>query len=152
MTTITDSTIKINAGNIQFSFLNSGDLHVATHNHLMINQWIANPFDGSLNNIYLRFHEHDQIEAVPLLGVQSSSLFYHSDTQVCWKGSYKQVNYEVTFTLTEQGIWFWDVKVDGSDVEIDVVYGQDIGLADQGAVRSNESYMSQYVDHTSFQR
>ena len=85
MTTVTDSTIKINVANIQFSFLNSGDLRLVTHNHLMINQWIANPLDGSLNNIYLRFHEQDGIEAFPLLGVQSSSQFYYSDTQLCWK-------------------------------------------------------------------
>ncbi|MBS4223613.1 GH36-type glycosyl hydrolase domain-containing protein [Lederbergia citrea] len=150
MTTITDSIIKINAGNIQFSFLNSGDVHAATHNHLMLNQWFANPLDGSLNNIYLRFHENDHIEAIPLLGVQSSSLFYHSDEQVCWKGSYKQVDYEVTFTLTDQKIWFWDVKLEGSDAYVDIVYGQDVGLADQGAVRSNEAYMSQYVDYKVF--
>ena len=116
----------------------------------MINQWIANPLDGSLNNIYLRFHEQGQIEAVPLLGIKSQSHFYHSDTQLSWKGSYKGVNYEVIFRPTEQGIWFWDVKVDGFDVEIDIIYGQDIGLADQGAVRSNESYMSQYVDTNVF--
>ncbi|MCR2821141.1 GH36-type glycosyl hydrolase domain-containing protein [Lederbergia panacisoli] len=150
MTTITDSTIKMNAGSMQFSFLNSGDLHVATSNHLMISQWIANPLDGSLNNIYLRFHEDEKIEAIPLLGVQSTSTFSYSDNQASWEGSYKQVNYKVTFTLTNQNIWFWDVAVDGSDVEVDVIYAQDIGLADQGAVRSNESYMSQYVDNKVF--
>ena len=150
MTTVADSTIKINVANIQFSFLNSGDLRLVTHNHLMINQWIANPLDGSLNNIYLRFHEQDGIEAFPLLGVQSPSQFYYSDTQLCWKGTHKKVDYEVTFTPTEQGAWFWDVKLNGADADIDVIYGQDIGLADQGAIRSNEAYMSQYVDHKVF--
>ncbi|MBO1003988.1 GH36-type glycosyl hydrolase domain-containing protein [Pseudogracilibacillus auburnensis] len=151
MTTLTEAPIKLHAGNIEFSFLHSGDLHLAKNNHVMINQWIANPLDGSINNIYLRFHENTQIKAIPLLGVQSTSLFSYSDTQVCWKGSYQQVNYVVTFTLTDKGVWFWDVKVDGSDVEIDVIYAQDIGLADQGAIRSNEKYLSQYVDHTVFQ-
>ncbi|MBS4196065.1 GH36-type glycosyl hydrolase domain-containing protein [Lederbergia citri] len=150
MTTMTDSTIKMNAGNVQFSFLNSGDLQVAASNHLMISQWIANPIDGSLNNIYLRFHEGEKIEAVPLLGVQSTSKFSYSDNQARWEGSYNKVNFKVTFTLTNQNIWFWDVNVDGNGVEVDVIYAQDIGLADQGAVRSNEAYMSQYVDNKVF--
>ena len=41
--------------------------------------------------------------------------------------------------------------LDGSDAEVDVIYGQDLGLADKGAVRSNEAYMSQYIDHKVFQ-
>ncbi|MGQ7570462.1 hypothetical protein ACTGY0_10605, partial [Streptococcus suis] len=30
---------------------------------------------------------------------------------------------------------------------VDIVYGQDIGLATKGAVQSNEAYVSQYLDH-----
>nr|WP_144925852.1 amylo-alpha-1,6-glucosidase [Paenibacillus bovis] len=144
------TTKNVKAANIEFSFLNSGDLKVATHEHLMINQWIANPLDGSLNNIYLRIHNGNNIDVTPLLGVNSPSTFLQADNQVAWKGEYKGVSYQVTFTLTDKGIWFWDVKVEGSDVEIDVVYGQDLAIASIGAVRNNEAYVSQYIDHAIF--
>jgi len=32
-----------------------------------------------------------------------------------------------------------------------VIYGQDIGNADAGTVRSNEAYLSQYIDRTVFE-
>ena len=70
-----------------------------------------------------------------------------------WEGTaFGGISYRVVFTVTKQGIWFWDVTVDshGREAKIDIIYGQDIGLADIGAVRSNEAYMSQYVDHKAF--
>jgi cellobiose phosphorylase len=150
MTTMTDSTFKIEAGDFQFTFLNSGDLCEATYKSIMINQLIANPIDGALNNLYLRIHKSSEIKAYPLLGVQSESSVSFSNSQVFWEGTVEQVRYQVTFSLTEQGIWFWDVMVDGRDVEIDIIYGQDLGLADKGAVRTNEAFVSQYIDHKVF--
>ena len=47
--------------------------------------------------------------------------------------------------------WFWHVALEnaGRDaVTVDLVYAQDLALADYGAVRLNEYYVSQYVDHT----
>jgi 1,2-beta-oligoglucan phosphorylase len=150
MTTMTDSTIKIKAGDFQFTFLNSGDLCAANHKTTMINQLVANPIDGALNNLFLRIHKSSEIKVYPLLGIRSESSVSFSNSQVFWKGTVEQVRYQVTFSLTEQGIWFWDVMVDGRDVEIDIIYGQDLGLADKGAVRTNEAFVSQYIDHKVF--
>ncbi|PZE22859.1 cellobiose phosphorylase [Paenibacillus xerothermodurans] len=116
----------------------------------MINQWVANPLDGSLNNLYLRLHEPSGIKAVPLLGVRSRSRVRYTDSQVTWEGAVEQLRYEVTLRVTRHDIWFWDVRVDGNDAEVDLVYGQDLGLADKGAVRTNEAYVSQYIDHAVF--
>ncbi|RLQ96615.1 GH36-type glycosyl hydrolase domain-containing protein [Falsibacillus albus] len=141
----------LESGNFRFSFLNSGDLKEASHNAIMINQLISNTIDGSLNNIYLRIHNPAGIQFYPLVGIQSDSTFSVSETQAVWKGSVEQIDYTVTFTLTDSGIWFWDVVLEGSDKEADIIYAQDLGLADRGAVRSNEAYMSQYMDHTVFE-
>ncbi|UAL53242.1 GH36-type glycosyl hydrolase domain-containing protein [Metabacillus dongyingensis] len=151
MTMMTDSTFEIKAGDFCFSFFNSGDLRLAAHKDTMINQWIANPIDGSLNNLYLRLHKENEIEFFPLIGVQSNSTVSFSDSEVIWEGKAEQVSYQVTFHLTKRGIWYWNIDLDGHDVSADVVYGQDIGIADKGAVRTNEAYLSQYIDHRAFE-
>ena len=150
MTTVNNTLRKIKMGNLQFSFLNSGDLSEITKHTTMINQLISNPIDGGLNNVYLRVFTGSTIKSYPLIGIKSQSRVSFSDSQVIWKGEVEGVSYQVIFTLTEQDIWFWNVKVEGENKEIDVIYGQDLGLANKGAVRSNEAYMSQYIDHKVF--
>lgn len=151
MPILKESMFTIEEGKFCFTFLNTGDLYIVTHEHIMLNQIIGNPVDGSLNNLYLRFFdEREVVDAVPLLGVKSNSTLKHSDKKVVWEGTARQILYKVTFILSESGVWFWNVELEGSGAEVDVIYAQDIGLASQGAVRSNESYMSQYIDHQVF--
>ncbi|MEQ6377845.1 cellobiose phosphorylase [Bacillaceae bacterium S4-13-56] len=146
-----ESTVMLSAGDLHFSFLNSGDVFESTYKSIMVNQLISNPIDGSLNNLYLRIHHADAVKAYPLLGVQSTSEVAFASDHVKWTGSVEGIDYQVYFYLTELGVWFWDVNVNGQNKVIDVVYGQDIGLADKGAIRNNEAYVSQYVDHKVFE-
>ncbi|GGC77819.1 hypothetical protein GCM10007216_05440 [Thalassobacillus devorans] len=151
MTITIDSTFKLTAGNYCFSFLPSGDIQEATFQSVMINQLISNPVDGSLNNLYLRIYRENGIQAYPLLGTASPSEVAFGDDQVTWTGSVEDIDYTVDFHLTDHGVWFWDVQVDGDGIEIDVIYGQDIGIAEKGALRNNEAYISQYIDHRIFE-
>ncbi|MBD8496997.1 GH36-type glycosyl hydrolase domain-containing protein [Paenibacillus arenosi] len=157
MTTLTKTQVRLEAGPLAFTFLPSGDLYQATYQGVMINQWLANSIDGSMNNVYLRLHEPDGIKAYPLLGVRSTSRVWTKGTTMMWEGELPRegvsVSYRVVLTLTEQGIWFWDVAVEGqdTDVDVDVIYGQDVGIADPRAVRSNEAYLSHYIDHAVFE-
>lgn len=151
MTAASRSSFQVEAGPLSFTFLSSGDLYQITHNDTMINQLLSNAVDGSLNNIYLRLHRESGIVAVPLLGVRSNSRVSYSASQVVWAGEAEGVRYQVRFLLSEAGVWFWDVLVVGNGEMVDVIYGQDIGLADQAAVRSNEAYQSQYIDHSVFE-
>lgn len=143
-------TIQLRSGNTTFSFLRSGDLHSAISGNILLNQVVSNAIDGSMNNIYLRIYDGDEIDFIPLTGIQSESEFFYSALGVCWKGNYKNVEYELTFTLAEENIWFWNVKLQGQGVIVDVIYGQDLGLSDIGMVRNNEAYASQYIDHKIF--
>lgn len=147
---MTQSKFTIQANDLSFTFLNSGDVYEIAHKSTMINQWLSNPIDGSMNNLYLRIHEENVIQFYPLLGSKSESKISHSDNQVFYQGEAGNLLYQVTFTLSDNGVWFWDVKVKGSNAVIDIIYAQDMGLADKGAVRSNEAYMSQYIDHNTF--
>lgn len=61
-----------------------------------------------------------------------------------WRGEFEAVRYQVDFRLGPSNQWFWRVNVTGTGL-VDIVYGQDIGLATKGAVQSNEAYVSQYL-------
>jgi 1,2-beta-oligoglucan phosphorylase len=148
METMNLPKLSIKKADLCFSFLNSGDVYEITHQNKMINQIVTNPIDGSLNNIYLRMHNDGDIKAYPLLGIHSHSRLSYSDTEIVWEGIVEEIDYKVIFTLTEQGVWFWNVTVNGQGKDIDVIYGQDLGLADRGAVRNNEAYTAQYIDHS----
>ncbi|SFJ69553.1 Cellobiose phosphorylase [Paenibacillus sp. UNC496MF] len=148
----TDSKLHVQEGPFRFTFLRSGDLYEAAYGeHTLINQLLANPLDGALSNLFLRRFAADGIEAVPLLGVRSASRLRRHARALAWEGEAWGAAYRVTFRLTEQGVWFWDVALSGNaGLELDVIYGQDVGLADRGAVRSNEAYVSQYIGHSVF--
>ncbi len=146
-----DREIIASADELSFTFLESGDLREITYNYLMINQVISNPLDGSMNNIYLRVYQNNHLMTAPLLGVYSNSKLAFSDKQISWSGEALGIEYEVVFTLQPGLVWFWEVKLKGNNVHADVIYGQDMGLADMGAVRTNEAYMSQYAGHTVFE-
>ncbi|MEK5398979.1 GH36-type glycosyl hydrolase domain-containing protein [Paenibacillus sp. FSL K6-2859] len=151
MTTNMNSNIHLNAGDLSFTFTNSGDLFQVLHERTMINQLLPNIVDGSLSNLYLRIHSNGSIQAVPLLGIHSSSTVRKAGNRLVWEGTAENIEYQVIFTPTAQGAWFWDVKLSGHEADVDLVYGQDVGIADIGAVRSNEAYLSQYIDHAVFE-
>lgn len=151
MKTMNKSQINVQSGELCFTFWESGDLFKAVSGTTMINQWMASPVDGSMNNLYLRFHSDSGIRFVPMLGIHSDSQVSTDGSRMEWTGTAEGVGYQVIFAPTAQGVWFWDVTVNGNGEEIDVVYGQDVGNADPGAVRSNEAYLSQYIDHAVFE-
>lgn len=137
----------IENGGTVFSFLETGDLYEILSGSIMVNQLHGNPLDGSCNQLYLRVHDQNGIQAAPMIGSNSASTFYINKNQATWSGQFLGINYRVDFQISETGIWFWQVNLTGSGQKVDVLYGQDIGNATKGAVRSNEAYMSQYVDH-----
>ncbi|MEJ8306771.1 GH36-type glycosyl hydrolase domain-containing protein [Saccharibacillus sacchari] len=147
----TNSKFNVQAGSLNFTFWPSGDLYQALGGKTMLNQLLSSPLDGSLNNLFLRIHRESGIAFYPLLGIHSTSKVSQNGKRVVWEGEAGGVAYTVTFAVTEQDVWFWDVQTRGEGVDIDIVYGQDVGDADPGAVRSNEAYLSQYIDHAVFQ-
>ena len=134
----------ISEGGSRYVFLPSGDVREFTCNHVMINQFMGEPLDGSINNIYLTFCDGT---SYPLLGRRSESVFFTSENKAVYRGIVRNVTYQVIFTCAEGGLWFWRVELRGSGESVRLVYGQDVGLGDRGGVRTNELYISQYVDH-----
>jgi cellobiose phosphorylase len=113
--------------------------------------------EGGLVNIYLR--RRDPATERPtawtaLLGPASASSFRCSsagDKLHAW-GRWHDVAYSLTLVMARSRPgWFWHVRLENAAAStqvLDLTYVQDLALAPYGAVRMNEYYISQYVDHT----
>jgi cellobiose phosphorylase len=68
------------------------------------------------------------------------------------RGLWQGIEYEISLALAAQApVWFWHVGLTNTSSEareLELTYAQDVALAPYGAVRMNEYYVSQYVDHT----
>ncbi len=144
------SELCLKEGLTSFQFLTTGDLGQATIGRAQLNQVKGNLLDGSMTNLYLRMKEGNQISHYPLIGVRSQSEFAIGDNQATWQGEVADVRYLVTFTLGMDNTWFWDVQLEGDGQKVDVILGQDIGLATVDSLLANEAYISQYVDYKVF--
>ena len=150
-----NSFMDIRHGNMGYRFFPSGDIFSFTHTHsqgeYLINQFRGNAKDGSANNIYLRIYDNDcPAKVYPLLGIQSDSKLSFSEEALVYEGTAEDISYQVTFS-PEGNSWFWKVALWGKDKEVDVIYGQDLGIAEASSVYTNELYMSEYLGHTVFE-
>lgn len=139
--------INLSNGNLNFKFLETGDLFEIISGRIMINMFNGNVLDGSLNNIYLRLYKNGEIFVFTLLGINSSSRLSYNSRSILFQGNYEEFNYEVRFLLSDENIWFYEIDVYGNDLEFDVVYGQDVGISNKKSCVTNELYVSQYIDH-----
>lgn len=146
-------TYTLKSANMSVSFLPTGDIFEMFNGDIMINQLQGNLIDGAPSNLFLRVYTQDEMEIYPLLGIKSASEVKFTDSQAVWYGTAGKIHYQIIFTLTDRNIWFWDIELECStaEVEVDIIYGQDIGLATRGMVQSNEAYTSQYIGHTVFE-
>jgi len=140
--------ISFHKGNTQFDFLPTGDIYQILDGDFLVNQYVGNCMDGSMNNIYMRIYEKDSIKVVPLLGIRSGSSFEYNNRKTIFKGQWEGIGYSVTFTLARGGIWFWQIDAEGSKKTIDFIYGQDLSLGVKGGTLTNELYISQYLGHS----
>ncbi len=123
---------------------------------VLLNLFLGTEVEGGPANLYLRRHG-EAIEWIPLLGPQSpsqveASLWGCPKRGVSMRGECWGVRYTVALVLAASAsAWFWHVDLEnvGDQAEVlDLIYVQDLGLADYGLVRSNEYFVSQYLDHT----
>ena len=136
-------------GKTNYRFLPSGDIFQFTYGNIMINQFRGNVKDGSANNIYLRFYRNNIITAYPLLGIHSHSTLKKGKQSLVYNGVVEGVSYQVTFRGADK-LWYWDISLSGNGETVDLLYGQDIGIASTGGILANELYAAQYLGHSIF--
>jgi cellobiose phosphorylase len=89
----------------------------------------------------------------PLLGPGSPTRMAAAETgRLAGRGAWQGMEYDISLALAADApAWFWHVQLTNTSPaaeELDLTYAQDVALAPYGAVRMNEYYVSQYIDHT----
>ncbi len=128
----------------------NGSIRRMEHGDIVLNLFPGNEVEGGPTNLYLR-----ELGATPswtpLLGPESPLAFALDERGLRAAGVWRNVRIGLTLVLAEQApAWFWHLALESGgdrDVALDVVYAQDVGLAHYGAIRMNEYYVSQYLDH-----
>ena len=115
--------------------------------------FVGNEIEGGPTNIFLRRHT-EKLQWTALLGPLSPTRFYSQtqDGMLFGQGSWMGIDYSISLRLSQTApCWYWHVTVENvtSGAQyLDLTYAQDLALASYGAVRLNEFYVSQYLDHT----
>ena len=106
-------------------------------------------------NVYLRLKMGPVIQATALLGPQASGRLRWTTNGPVVAGRWGDLEYRIAFRLAAAvTAWFWLVEVSNRGahaVEVDLIHTQDVALASYAAVRTNEYYVSQYLDLTPVQ-
>jgi 1,2-beta-oligoglucan phosphorylase len=128
----------------------NGSIRRMSYGDVTLNLFVGNEIEGGPANIYLR-RRGTSIDVVPLLGPRSPGTVCLDEGGLRVQGEWQHLRFKVALVLAQSTpAWFWHVELEntGATAEsVDLVYAQDVALAPYGAVRMNEYYVSQYVDH-----
>ena len=129
----------------------NGSIRRIDHRDVIVNAFLGNELEGGPANLFLRRHG-ERIDWTPLLGPRSPGRIRFDEAGLAIEGEWEGIRFVVSLRLAESApAWFWHVGLANEAAEaqtVDLVSAQDVVLADYGAVRLNEYYVSQYVDHT----
>ena len=134
-------TVQVNA---------NGSIRRMKHRDILLNLFLGNEAEGGPANIYLR-RLGGEVSAIGLLGPRSQSAVRCDKRSLTLSGDWWGIRFMASMVLAKSACaWFWHVALEnkGDKAEtLDLIYVQDLALAEYGAVRLNEYYVSQYVDH-----
>jgi cellobiose phosphorylase len=129
----------------------NGSLRRMEHGDIVLSLFPGTEMEGGAANIYLR-SLGPEIAWTPLLGPHSPLAFHFDARGVRASGDWQGLGVVLSLVLAAAApAWFWHVTIDNrgcAAVAVDLLYAQDVALALYGAIRMNEYYVSQYVDHT----
>ena len=118
---------------------------------IFINLFPGNEAEGGPLNIHLRRHG-TRIQSIPLTGPHSPTRWLFNERGMTGHGRWGDLVFRIRLLLAESATaWFWHVELENTGAqtaECDLIHTQDIGIAHYGAVRLNQYYVSQYIDHS----
>lgn len=135
---------------LRAQFLPSGAVFALRHRETLLNQFLPGPAEEGLFRLLVRWHDSArQISGwAPLVGPGVE--FASGETPTWIVRTTCGLVCTTTFTFHPQQLaWAWRVQIRNTSTKTltcDVLHAQDLGLADEAAVRNNESYVSQYLD------
>ena len=137
---------------IKAKFTTSGVLRRLDVGDRSLLMYPADELEAGPANLYLRIRGAAGAESMAMTGPGSGSTVSWSDDGPIISGTWRDLQYTVTFRLADAlTAWYWHVLVTSLrsvPTEIDVVYAQDLALAPYAALRACEYYVSQYLDLT----
>ncbi|PSW16606.1 cellobiose phosphorylase [Photobacterium rosenbergii] len=152
---LSTSTHTMTNGQLELLFNEHNVLQSINAKDVMLNLYEPTEFEIALSNIYLRIKEGKAISFTPLMYFNDNiRTFRTSDGKVGWETTTDTFKASVVLALaTDTNTLFYTAEVTNltsAPITYDLVFGQDLALADRGAVKSNECYVSQYLDHQIF--
>lgn len=129
----------------------NGTLRRIAHGAVAVNLFPASEIEGGPANLFLRRLDTAALSWTPLLGPCSPLAIGGGADGVFAAGTWQQVCIRASLTLAASApAWFWHVHLANrgdTAITLDLIHAQDLGLAPWGAIRMNEYYVSQYLDH-----
>ncbi|MDD2198003.1 MAG: hypothetical protein PHW91_12545 [Bacteroidales bacterium] len=138
-----------NSIGLSINFLNSGLIRSVEAAPIRISAKAASVFSQFGANIYLR-KKSSTIDFTALTGPQSNSKFIIKDDKYFAKGEWSGLQYTCTLNLSPTSFsWQWSIEIlnnSDEEVELDLIYVQDVGLKTLSNDLVNEYYISQYIE------
>ena len=150
--TVPEAPVRIESpSGLSFEVNHNGAMRRMGFRDLVLNLFPGNELEGGPANLWLRRHGAGGIEAVPLLGPKSPGVVALGPAGLSVRGEWNGVRFALALVLAQEApAWFWHVRLENagaSGVRVDLVHAQDVALAAYAAIRMNEYYVSQYLDH-----
>jgi cellobiose phosphorylase len=157
------NTVKLETGNRQefdrLEYTNAAGLKLALYKNggtsglfldgLMISQIEGHPLEGGLDRVYLRRHSAGGFESLPVSGTAATCSFHKNGAT--WHQQRDGIEASLQLLLHPVLPILFRVchaRNNGTaSVMLDWMAGQDLGLADTEALKNNEAYVCQYLDH-----
>jgi len=144
-------TVLRSASGLSIAVTPEGAIHSIRHGTTLINQVIPGPSEDGFFRLILRWRASDGTSGwAPLAGptVSHRSL---SPTSIEWASlAAPGIACKANLVLhPDLAAWTWRTVVTNNrttSIRVDILMAQDLGLADEGAVRNNEAFNSQYLD------
>jgi len=143
----------VSPSGLDFEFTTHGSVRRLAWRGLCINLYAGNELEGGPDLLVLRrLPPGGTPEWTPLLGPRSPSRVSTTPLGLVAQGTWGSLHYTLHLVLSStEAAWFWHLDLHnsgGETCQVDVLYGQDVSLSPWGALRTNEFYVSHYLDHT----
>ncbi len=140
-----------NSHGLSVEFLESASIKSIEAGPIRINLKAGTSYQMPGTNIYLRKREKP-FQFIGLLEPGTAMKFRISEDQFFIKGTWEGIDYQCKMQLSSHSLsWQFDVEMlnkTGKDVDLDLIYVQDVGLKAVNAGLINEYYVSQYLERS----
>lgn len=140
----------LQAGTLRACFYPNGGLRELAAGDVRLNRGAGNALEGGLERTYVRvWHCGKPVHAAAVTGPGAGVAFGCDGEVACWRSTVEDVEVLATWRLRPDG-WWREVRLRNTarlPRQVDVIFGQDVGLATDAALFSNEAYVAQYLDH-----